>query len=164
MCMCVCSLSLFLFLSLFSLRSGGSNICFFFFFFYTWPCLFGSSYQRRLVGALSLCLPSFLSGPVWLKCLQTALRLFIVFIFPSSSLFLSFLFLSHDRHGWAVPLPSFPSVYLPHFLSLCITLMLPTVLFNLSMCISFRGTDRRVGKVEQWFAFNGFAHFYNTLT
>lgn len=114
--MCVCSLSLFLFLSLFSLRSGGSNICV---FFYTWPCLFGSSYQRRLVGAPSLCLPSFLSGPVWSKCLQTALRLFLVFICHSSSLFLSFLFLSHDRHGWAVPLPSFPSVYLPHFLSLC---------------------------------------------
>ena len=68
----------------------------------------------------SLCLPTYLSGPIWSKCLQTALRFrfffFFSYFFPLS---LSIFSLSHDRHGWTVPLPSFSSVFLHHFLSLC---------------------------------------------
>lgn len=129
--MCVCPLSLFLSLSFFlplsllSLRSGGSNVCY---FFYTWPCLFGRTYQRRLVGA-SLPLPALhicLVRSSLVQCLQTALRfyLFIFILFLIfSSLWISICSLSHDRHGWtctlSLPFFFFPSVFLHHFLSLC---------------------------------------------
>lgn len=117
-CACVCVLSLSLSFSfLFSLRSDGSNVCY---FFYTWPCLFGRTYQRRLVGA-SLPLPAFLpvwSGPVWSNACRQPCAFFFICFFPFS-LSLSIFSLSHDRHGWTVPLPSFSSVFLHHFLSLC---------------------------------------------
>lgn len=68
---CVCDLSLSFFLI--SLHSGGSNVRH---FFYTWPCLCGRTYQRRLVGAsLSTCLIQ--SGQ---KCLQTSLKFFFSFL------------------------------------------------------------------------------------
>lgn len=65
---CMCSLSLS---PSFSFHSDGSNVCF---FFYTRPCLFGRTYQRRLVGA-SLPLPALRTCLVQsglVKCLQTA--------------------------------------------------------------------------------------------
>lgn len=95
-CMCVCSLSLFLFL----LRSDGSNV---FYFFNTWPCLFGRTYQRRLVGTSSICLPTYLSGLVWSNACRQ----------PCAFLSFSFLILSfsHDWHGWTLP-PSTFSMYL----------------------------------------------------
>lgn len=106
-CACVCVLSLPL--SLFSLRSGGSNVCY---FFYTWPCLFGRTYQRRLVGA-SLPLPAYLpvwSGPVWSNaCRQPCAFFFFPFPF-SLSLFLSFLFLMTGMDGLYLSLP-FSSVF-----------------------------------------------------
>lgn len=108
-CACVLSLPL----SLLSLCSGGSNVCY---FFYTWPCLFGSTYQRRLVGA-SLPLPAYLpvwSGPVW----SNACRQPCAFFFSFFSLFLSFLFLMTGMDGLYLSLP-FSSVFLHHFLSLC---------------------------------------------
>lgn len=107
---CVLFLSLFLF----SLRSGGSNICY---FFYTWPCLFGRTYQRRLVGA-SLPLPAYppvWSGPVWSNACRQPCAFFLFFFlkkfFFTLSPSLSIFSLSHDRHGWTVPLPSFSSVF-----------------------------------------------------
>lgn len=95
----VCDLSLSFFLI--SLHSGGSNVR----FFYTWPCLFGRTYQRRLVGT-SLPLPAF--QPVWSNLVKSACRralcyLFFLFFF----VFLSFLFSCHAWHEWIVPLPSF---------------------------------------------------------
>lgn len=83
---CMCSLSPFLF----SLHSDGSNVC----FFYTWPCLFGRTYQRRLVGA-SLPLPAYLSGPVQSGQMPADSFLFSFFFFFllfSLSFFQSFLF------------------------------------------------------------------------
>lgn len=83
-CVYVFSLSPFLF----SLHSDGSNVCF---FFYTWPCLFGRTYQRRLVGA-SLPLPAYLSGPVQSGQMPADSLLFSFFFFfsPLLSFFLSF--------------------------------------------------------------------------
>lgn len=112
-CACVCDLSLSLFL--FSLRSDGSNVCY---FFYTWPCLCGSTYQRRLVGAslpLPACLPVW-SSLVWSNaCRQPCVFLFVLFF---SFLSPSLSFLSYNRHGWIVPLPFF-SVFYPTS-SLCV--------------------------------------------
>lgn len=80
MCVCVLSPSFS-----FILHSGGSNVCY---FFNTWPCLFGRTYQRRLVGT-SLPLPAYLpTVPVWsglVKCLQTALRFLFISLFFSRS-------------------------------------------------------------------------------
>lgn len=102
---CVLFLSLFLF----SLRSGGSNICY---FFYTWPCLFGRTYQRRLVGA-SLPLPAYppvWSGPVWSNACRQPCAFFLFFFFEFFFLlslphFLSFLFLMTGMDGLYLSLP-----------------------------------------------------------
>lgn len=136
---CMCSLSPFLF----SLHSDGSNVC----FFYTWPCLFGRTYQRRLVGA-SLPLPAYLSGPVQSGQMPADSFLFSFFFFFSSSLFLSFnLFFFHDQHGWIVALP--PWYFTPLPLSVCsllapLPLLLlvfniwssPSLSLDLSVCIN----------------------------
>lgn len=65
----------------------------------------------------SLCLPTYLSGPVWSNACRQPCAFFFFFFFLFSSL--SICSLSHDRHGWTVPHPSFSSVFLHHFLSLC---------------------------------------------
>lgn len=62
------------------------------------------------------------SGPFWSNaCRQPAICFFCCFF---SSLFLSFLFLSHDRHGWTIPLPLFSSVFYPTS-SLCVPFLQP---------------------------------------
>lgn len=159
MCTCVCFLSLSLFL--FSLRSGGSNV---YYFCYTWPCLFGRTYQRRLVGA-SLPLPAYLpvwSGPVWSNACRHPCA--ICFF---SSLFLSFLYLSWPAwmdctspllfHQYFTPLPLSvrPSLHHRH-LSWWLTFGAPRhspespqTVPCLCTFISVWGTDRRVGKVER---------------
>ena len=159
-CMRVCSFSLSSFL--FSLHSDGSYVRY---FFYTWPCLFGRTYQRRLVCA-SLPLPAFL--PVWSSLVwSNACRQPCVFLF-FPSFFLSFLFLSHDRHGWIVPFPSyqfftplplsvsvFPAPPPPLMAAIDILELahhspeIPQTASCLWTCISVWGTFGPVWKVEQ---------------
>lgn len=108
-CVYVFSLSPFLF----SLHSDGSNVC----FFYTWPCLFGRTYQRRLVGA-SLPLPAYLSGPVQSGQMPADSLLFSFFFFPPLlSLFLSVCSFFMTSMGGLYLYLLFS--ILPHFLSLC---------------------------------------------
>lgn len=112
---CVCSLSLFLFI----LHSGGSNVCY---FFNTWPCLFGRTYQRRLVGT-SLPLPAYLpTVPVWsvLVWSNACRQPCAFFYFP---LFLS-TFLMTGMNGLSLSWPCH-QFFPPDFLSLCALLAPP---------------------------------------
>ena len=113
---CVFSLSsLSLLLFLFPLRSGGSNVCYY--FFYTWPCLFGRTYQRRLVGA-SLPLPAFLPvwpGPVWSNACRQPCTFILFCFFPLSFCLFSFSLMT-GMDGLYLSL-SFSSIYYPT--SLC---------------------------------------------
>lgn len=106
---CVCFLSLSLFLSIlvdliYATSSTPDHVC------------LAEPTRGGWLVPPSLCLPILpvWSSPVW----SNACRQPCAIRFWFSSLFLSFLFLSHDRHGWTIPLPLF-------FISISAPLPLP---------------------------------------
>lgn len=114
-----CSLSLAhslsLAVSLFSRHFGGTYVCY---FFHSRPCLFGRTYQRRLVGA-SLPLPAYLpvwSGLIWsgqMPADSLVLFFFLSLFFVMTSM--DGLYFSLPFHQYYKPLP------LPLFVPPCST-------------------------------------------
>lgn len=134
-CARVCVLSLALFL--FSLRSGGSNVCY---FFYTWPCLFWQNLPEEVGWCLppSACLylPVW-SGPVWSNACRQPCAFFFCFVLLFS-LVLSFLFLSlmTGMDGIPLSLPFSSAFFTPLPLSLCAPP--PSSFLHLYRCLRHR--------------------------